>query len=92
MRKPRVTRTMQGSVVTVKVVNRANSLMFDRTYALPRYYRNEQKLLKEIQSKLEAENPDFLPIRVVENVHKKFFCQMLEDKYFDEADKTELND
>ena len=90
MKIPRVTRTMNGSIVKIKVVNRSTSIMFDCTYVLPRYYKDESKLTKLLQKKLSDKEPDCLVLRVVENERKKFFCQMLEDEYFDRAEKTAI--
>lgn len=90
MKKPRVTRTMLGTDAVFVIVDRNNSVMENKRMIIPRVFKNDAQLIKIAQSKLSKTNENLLVLRVVEKTNKKYFCQMLEDEYFDRAEKTEI--
>lgn len=91
MKLPRVTRTMLATDATFVVVDKTSSEVKRIKLLLPRTYKSDDKLIKVAQAKISKTQEDIIVLRVVEKSEKKFFCKMLEDRFFDESEKEEIN-
>lgn len=84
MREPKVTRTIETTVVTALCVNPETKEVFEKELTLPRTYKDEKTLKKAIEK--ATIDADFKVVSVISTNVNKTLYGMTEDKFIANAE------
>lgn len=83
-RQPQVTRTIQTTVVNVLCLDIKEQTPFNKEITLPRVYKDEAHLLKQVQKVVD--NDEVKAVHIVDYTVKETLYGMSEQKFIENAD------
>lgn len=84
MRVPMVTRTIPTTLVTALCVEPSTKEVFEKTFKLPRTYKDEKSLKKALDKSVE--NETFSAVSILGTEVQETLYGMTEEKFISDAD------